>query len=988
MSTRSTNPVFTKLYRGLNAAQKKAVDTLEGPVMVVAGPGTGKTQILTLRIAHILKETDTPPDAILALTFTESGVTAMRKRLVRVIGSAAYRVHIFTFHGFCNEVIRRYPEDFDRIIGAEPATDIEKIDILRSIISAHTFEYLKPFGDVFYYVNDIRQAISEMKRENITPEKLRQALVTARKTFEATDGLYHEKGAHQGKMKGIHESTAKRLARTEELLVVYSAYQAALGEKRLYDFDDMLVEAVSALETKPDLLLKVQEEYHYLLADEHQDANTAQNRLLELLASFHEQPNIFVVGDEKQAIFRFQGASLDNFFYFKKAYPNAVLIPLTEGYRSGQRILDVSHSMIQKDGVEGRVALVSRAGVARDAVTVHVCGSTAAERAYVVDAVRQCIGEGVEPAEIAVLYRTNGEAAEWARAFEDRGVFVSVESDQNALADPDIRKLVVYLTGITRMGDDTSMGELLHVPFSGVAPLDAYKIIHHARKVRACIADVLRSRALLEEARVADIDAALGLYTKIEQYARASGSVPSIVGDIIRDSGYLAHILASPRAVELVEKLAGFVRDVEKLSIGQADYNLSKLLAHLLLLDEYRIPITKEVRAAPRAGAVRLMTAHKSKGLEFDYVFIVNAVDGHWGGRRTRAHFSLPTGSVDGDDNDERRLLYVALTRARVSVSLSYAHEKDGKGHLPTRFIEEMDQSLVQTIVHNEQHDHALDLARVPAQAHVSLPDKAFLNELFLEQGLSVTALNNYLACPWRYFYSNLIRIPMAPTNALLYGNAIDRALKRFFEKFRDEGVAALDTLISLYREAVLRQPLPEKETAEMERRGIEHLTAWHTQWQSTFVRETLSGYSVRTDLELLGTLPRVLLRGELDKVEFLADGTVRVVDYKTGKPKSRNAIMGKTKSDDGEYFRQLTFYKLLLSREGKYRMHEGMLDFIQPDERGRLHREVFGSDELDTDALAHTIETAAQEIWSLAFWDRTCGEPDCTYCSLRAMMQ
>ncbi|MBP9669557.1 MAG: ATP-dependent helicase, partial [Candidatus Pacebacteria bacterium] len=687
-------------------------------------------------------------------------------------------------------------------------------------------------------------------------------------------------------------------------------------------------------------------------------------------------------------IFPFQGASLDNFFYFKKLYTGASLIALTEGYRSGQKILDASHSMIQKDGVEGRIPLVSRAGVSHDVVAVHALGSLEAERAYVVAAVQARIAEGVEPSEIAVLYRTNGEAEQWVRAFEDRGVFVSVESEQNALKDPDIRKFLIYLTGIARLGDDTSMGELLHVPFSGVGPLDTYKIIHYARRSRRSIADILGHRELLSDAKVEQVDEALALYQKLVRFAKAPGSVPMVVGDIIRDSGYLTHILTSPRAVELIEKLAGFTRDIEKLSIGQADYSLTKLLAHLLLLDEYRIPITKEVRAAPRKGAVRLMTAHKSKGLEFDYVYIVNAVDGHWGGRRTREYFSLPTGGVDGDDNDERRLLYVALTRARISISLSYAYEKDGKGYLPTRFIEEIDPTLVTAEVHEAPHDHAADLARMPAQAHVSLPDKAFLNELFLEQGLSVTALNNYLSCPWRYFYSNLIRIPMAPTNALLYGNAIDRALKRFFEKYREEGTAELEILLTLYRESVLRQPLPEKDIADMERRGVQHLTAWFTEWHPTFVRETLSGYAIRTELALTGELPRVLLRGELDKVEFLADGSVRVVDYKTGKPKSRNAIMGKTKSDDGEYFRQLTFYRLLLSLEGKYRMHEGMLDFIQPDDRAHMHREVFQSDELDIDALQKEIEVASQDIWSLGFWDRFCDEKDCTYCPLRKMMQ
>lgn len=982
-----TSGTFQSLYRKLNAAQKEAVDTIEGPVMVVAGPGTGKTQILSLRIANILRTTDTPPDAVLALTFTESGVSAMRKRLVSIIGPHAYRVGIFTFHSFCNDIIQRYPEYFERIIGAEPISDIEKISIIREILS-DSFELLVPFGDPTYYVNDLSRSFSELKRENVSPEKLERFLKEARDAFENTEGLYHEKGAHKGKMKGVHEGTKKKIDRTDELLRAYRAYQEALHERRRYDFDDMIMEVVSTLERDEDLLLRVQEEYHYVLADEHQDANAAQNALLQMITSFHERPNIFVVGDEKQAIFRFQGATLDNFFHFKKMFPGAKLITLTDGYRSGQRILDVSQKMIDCDGVEGRVPLASRAGVSKETVEVHAFTGKEAEYAWVVKEVQSLIAEGVEPSEIALLYRTNGEAESWVRACEDRGVYVSVESQQNALADPDIRKFIQLLRAVVRMGDDSLMSTVLHLPFVQISALDAYKIMHAARRGRSSIAEILGDKKKLKDIGISGVDEAHALFVSMEKWAKADGSVPTLLGDIIRDSGYLAFILNSPRSVELIEKLAGFTRDVDTLAAGKPEYTLAALIADIALLDEYHIPITKEIRAAPRKGAVRLMTAHKSKGLEFDYVFIVNAVDGMWGGRRSKSFFILPTGSAQGDDNDERRLLYVALTRARLRVCLSYPQERDGKTILPSRFIEEMSSELVVRAAHDEPYDHTEDLKRSRAQAHVTLADKTFLNELFLEQGLSVTAVNNFRTCPWRYFYSNLIRIPLAPTPALTYGNAVDRALKRFFEQYREQGTCEKETLLALFSEAVQAQPISSADVDTMQKRGEEHLGAWFDEWHSTFIKETLNGYALRGELALSGELPKVLVRGELDKVEFLSDGQVRVVDYKTGKPKTRNAIMGQTKNDDGEYYRQLTFYKLLLQLEGKYKMDAAMLDFVQPDTRGKLHREVFVSDELDVEALILEIDRVAQEIWALSFWEERCDDAECHYCQLRNMMR
>ncbi len=341
-----TNTKFKELYKKLNFRQREAVDAIEGPVMVIAGPGTGKTQILTLRIVNILRKTDIPPDAILALTFTEAGVSAMRKRLVSIIGSPAYRVGIFTFHSFCNDIIKRFPEEFPRIIGSTNVSDIDKIVIIKELIEKTTLKLLRPYGDTFYYLHPVRQKISELKRENISPKELELRIKNNELRFKKIPDIRHQKGVYKGKMKGKYETEKKNIEKNKELLKIYITYENMLAERKLYDYEDMILEVIRALEKKQDFCLRLQEEYQYVLADEHQDANNAQNKLLELLVSFHENPNLFIVGDEKQAIYRFQGASLENFLYFQKKYKGARVIILEDNYRSTQTILDAAHSVM------------------------------------------------------------------------------------------------------------------------------------------------------------------------------------------------------------------------------------------------------------------------------------------------------------------------------------------------------------------------------------------------------------------------------------------------------------------------------------------------------------------------------------------------------------------------------------------------------------------------------------------------------------------
>jgi DNA helicase-2/ATP-dependent DNA helicase PcrA len=327
----------------------------------------------------------------------------------------------------------------------------------------------------------------------------------------------------------------------------------------------------------------------------------------------------------------------------------------------------------------------------------------------------------------------------------------------------------------------------------------------------------------------------------------------------------------------------------------------------------------------------------------------------------------------------------VALTRAQASVQVSLALERDtGKSALPSRLIESIDQDLLSP---QEAPAAPPRLMTERVTPYAVLPDKAFLNELFVEQGLSVTALNNYLACPWNYFYSNLVRIPKMPSKHMLFGTAVHQALRRYFEaRVSDEQTPPV-FLVEQFVESAKKLPFNTAELEESVERGREFLTGWHHAREGTWAKDARMEYKITTELVLESApVSSVRLRGDLDKLEVLSDG-VRVIDYKTGKPKTRNAIMGLTKTDDGGYFRQLVFYKMLLELEGRYTFKDAVLDFVQPDDKGRYHQETFEVTEHNVAEMKATIQRATSEIYELSFWNTRCDDKGCEYCALRNLM-
>lgn len=991
MAAPDPNHAYEEAYARLNAEQKQAVDTIEGPVFVIAGPGTGKTQVLTLRIANILKQTDTPPESILALTFTEAASREMRERLRRVIGSRAAKVRIHTFHGFAETLISRYPDQFPRIVGSHVATDAERAELLDAALLETPVKHLRPFGDPLYYHPYAARAISTMKRENVTPDVLEARIKESKEAFDQLEGKVHEKGKYAGQMKGDFIAQEKRIEKTEDLLAVYRAYEAGLTAARRYDYEDIILETLHALETDESFRLQVQESLLYILADEHQDANRAQNALLELVSGFHERPNLFIVGDEKQAIYRFQGADLDNVHYFRTKFEGTTILTLIENYRSTQSILDSALALITASPDErlSRVPLVGNSAAPAKPLTLTACQTTDQELAQLAANITELLEGGTQANEIAVLVRRNRDVAEVARALMRAGVPVTSAGDDDALQDRFVSALLRLLRVAADPRDEYLAG-VLSLPGMKLSPADAARVSQHARKEKRTILSILADDEALKAAKVADTESARALGAEITELARlASYDRPAAVAErALQASGLLQKALMAPDRAQALAAIRGLLLAFEHLSEREHDALLPRALQLLDLYAARGIALPGRGNDADETR-VKVMTVHRSKGREFEYVFLPFLTAQAWSTRKKPEHFELPDIlSGTNELEDERRLLYVAITRAKKHATLSYAAMNTEERALePTELIDDLNPDLIENVPPSATSDAWLtNLTResVREEGKPSEDDLQTLRAVFFAQGLSPTALNNYLECSWKYFYVNLLRIPEVENKFMLFGTSIHAALKRYADERAQGRDIGTHGLIEHFSYSLERMPLSESELTEMREKGVRALTAWWEERHENWPAETRAEISVQAELPLTGD--EVLnIRGALDRIDEVG-GSVNVIDYKTGKPKSRNELMGSTKDANGNYYRQLTFYKLLLARtdDQPRTMHEGIIEFVEPDEKGRIRTEAFEITDADLADLEALIKRSAQEILTLSFWNDTCDEAECEWCAYR----
>ena len=865
------------------------------------------------------------------------------------------------------------------------------------MINSAPLKILRPYGDPYLYAKDISSNISTLKREGLSPEEFLELIKEEEVNFKKIPDLYHEKGVYKDKMKGAYRKFEKIIEKNRELSDIYKAYQEELSENKFYDFSDMIMEVLQAIDKSKFLLQILQEEYQYILVDEHQDTNNAQNKIIERLSSYHApEPNLFVVGDEKQAIFRFQGASLENFLYFKNLYKNAKLITLSENYRSSQSILDGAYGLMSDS-----LRLNSKVKHKLEKIFIYPFETPESETYFIIEEIKKKISGGTAPEEIAVLYRNNEDAFAVSDLMKKVGIPHQIESDLDLFSDLDVKKLLIILRAINNFGNDRAVAEFLHIDLLKVEPLDVYRLLKSVSlKKKYSLFDILAKLDSFKDLELQNKKAINDAFKQLSGWVKKSrnGDLLSIFETVVRESELLKSILESSNADRKFDSLSSFFDEAKNLVLRKPDANLEDFFTYLETVKKHNLFIKKK-RMHKNKGMVRLMTVHRAKGLEFEYVYIIRAYSGHFGDKRSLDKLKLlprvymlsnKTIETTDDNADERRLFYVALTRAKIGISITYSKTSDdGKELLPSSFIGELKSELVEirdTGAYEKEYQKNRDIIFKSEQEETdNLKDKNFICELFISQGFSPTALNNYLACPWKYFYQNLIRLPSAPTKFQSYGTAIHRALNDFFNRMKEEETSK-KFLLKSFEGYLNSSGLRERETTELLEKGKKALSFWYDAYNKSWNKNIL------TEFRINGIMldENIRLTGVLDKIEFVEGNVVNVVDYKTGKSKTRNELLGKTKNADGNYFRQLVFYKILLDRfeDGKFQMQSGLIDFIEPDEKEKLHREVFEISKEDTEVLIERIKQVANEILNLSFWNTRCDNKDCEFCPLRDMMK
>ena len=496
------NEKFQNALAGLNKQQLQAVNQIDGPVLVIAGPGTGKTQILAARIGKILLETDAEAHNILCLTYTDAGTIAMRKRLFDFIGPEAYRVHIHTFHSFCNDIIQENLDYFGKL-NLEAISDLERIELYRKLV--HQFKEGNPLkryrGDVYYEIDRLMPLFSILKRENWTPEyvceKADEYLEMIDNAEEGSDLYKTFRYVRKGKNNNAGDFKSGYIKEKESINLLkyavkeFNNYQQIMRDANRYDFDDMIIWILKAFQADENFLLSYQERYQYFLIDEYQDTSGSQNELIRLLIDFWEKPNVFVVGDDDQSIFRFQGANVENIEQYCQWFPqNLAKIMLQNNYRSTQSILDLSKNLIdfnteriQMDGLS-KSLVASNSNYTTTSITPKIIEyeTPIQEFASVTEQVYHLITiENVDPKEIAVIYKEHKSGEELAQYFQNREIPVSTKKRVNILTIPFAKKLINILRYIAAENDisysgDELLFQILHYDFYDINPIDIAKL--------------------------------------------------------------------------------------------------------------------------------------------------------------------------------------------------------------------------------------------------------------------------------------------------------------------------------------------------------------------------------------------------------------------------------------------------------------------------------------------------------------------------------
>ena len=790
-----------QLLDGLNAEQRRAVTHGEGPLLVVAGAGTGKTQVITRRIAWLIATRRAKPSEILALTFTDKAAEEMQLRVDQLVPYGYADTAISTFHAFGDRVIREFAFELGLTPDARVLTRAEVIVFLRERLFDLGLEEYRPLGDPTRFLGALAQLFARCRDEDVTPA----AYLAHAERLGAQAGALAALAAGVAPGEGDADAitAAAEVARRQgELARAYERYTAMLREHGAIDFGDQVALALQLLRDSAAARESLQGRYRYILVDEFQDTNRAQSELVALLAERHR--NVTVVGDDDQSIYRFRGAAISNILEFRDRYRGARTVVLRRNYRSLAPILDGAQRLIRfndPDRLEVRVGISKRLIAERPArgaapIRHHAFPTAGEEADWIAAEIRQRVEAGGRPRDHAVLVRANADADPVLRALTASGVPWRFSGTSGLYARPEVRLLLSVLRAAADPASSVDVYALAASDRYAIPAGDLADVAGAARRRHRSIFEILEE---LEDEPVAlrltprGRSALARLTDDLRRFRELAQRRPAgeVLYAFLRDSGWLSE-LAGGESVAAEEQLANIGRFFD-LVRGQSalltDDRAVFLARHLsTLIEAGDDPATAD--PDPDVDAVHVMTVHKAKGLEFPVVFLPGLVADRFPARSRREPLAMPVELVDevlpeGDGHlqEERRLFYVAMTRARDELILSHSSESaGGRARRVSPFVAEaLDlpsagfSGSLPTSVHTAGPLERIAAAQGPTEA-----PEAERTPVVGPLSMSHSAIDDYLTCPLRYKYAQVVRVPTTPHHSMVYGAALHQAVQEF----------------------------------------------------------------------------------------------------------------------------------------------------------------------------------------------------------------
>src|SRR5213596_3479644 len=960
-----------RILEGLNEAQRRAVTHDTGPLLIVAGAGTGKTTVITRRIAWLIATRRARPDEILALTFTDKAAAEMEERVDTLVPYGYADVEIATFHAFGDRLLREHALE----LGLQPDFRIlnraEQVIFFRDRLFQLPLEHYRPLGDPTRHIQALITLVSRCKDEDVAPE-----------AYAAhAERLVVLAGAAPGDAE-----LAERATQQLELARAYAKYQELMAASGAIDFGDQIVHALRLLRSRPHVLAGLQRKFRHILVDEFQDTNWAQFEIVKLLGARHT--NVACVADDDQSIYKWRGAAISNVLGFLERYPEARQVVLTENYRSHQRILDSAYRLIKHndpDRLEVKYGISKHLTAVKQATgpePQHRHFETATQEA---DAVARLIAERVADGawrydDVAILVRSNADAEQFLRSLNLRGIPWTFSGNAGLYGRPEIRLLIAFLRAVAHPDDSVSVHYLASSDLYQVPIVDLTRCSTYADRRHRWLFDVFRTvetiRELRDEVDDEGREAVRRLVADLTRYMELAREMPTgeLLYQFLVDSGWLARMskAATARDEAEVQNISKFFRRIQDASKALKYDNVREFVKHLdALIDAGEDPAVAE--ADVETPAVRVLTVHKAKGLEFPVVFMVNLVHGKFPVQKRGDALELPAELLkdvaptgDFHAQEERRLFYVGMTRARRELILTSARDYGGaRERKVSQFVLE-----------------ALDLPRDAARpfkgkaveeierfAPPAAQDEAALPPIPADEEITIShkQVDDYQTCPLKYRYVHQLRVPILRHHSLVYGSTIHEVVE-FYLKRRVEGnYTSLDDLLAEYDTKWVNQGFLTWEHQEARKAaGREALTRFWNQEETAGVKPTY------IEKDFAFSLGPTRVRGRFDRVDEDLLGAV-IVDYKTSE-------VTKQKEADRRVAASLQLKMYALAwRESSGRLPQRVeLRFIESNTVGR-HTPT----EEDVQRALRAVETTAAGIRARRF-DATPSRNACRWCAYR----